>query len=161
MANGDKEIRGTEERPVAPKDLVGTSAAKESLGRVLASAREGRGYSQDEVSRAAQIPIYYLRMIESDDYASISDQLYLLPFLRRYASHVGLDPEDAASRFIRDVQRADLSSPRSLDPIEMRPARRSRTAPRQQRRIAVQAAVVIVPFLLGFVVYWLAFASHR
>ncbi len=91
----------------------------QSLGKLMAAAREQRGVSPSEVSKEAHVPAYYVRMIESDDYTLIADRLYLLPFLRRYAAFVGLDPEEIAGRFIRDVQRADVSAARMFEPIPM------------------------------------------
>ena len=57
--------------------------------------------------RETRLPPHYLRMMESNDYSEISDQLYLVPFLRRYAGFLELDQEDVAMRFVREVQRAD------------------------------------------------------
>ena len=82
-------------------------------------AREARGFAREQAAKSSNIPGYYLTMIETDDYSSIADQLYLLPFLRRYATFVGLEPEEVASRFIRDVQRADMNPGRVSEPIEM------------------------------------------
>ncbi len=90
-----------------------------SLGVVMTMAREARGFSRDQAAKASNIPAYYLTMIETDDYSSIADQLYLLPFLRRYAVFVALEPEEVASRFIREVQRADMNPGRSPEPIAM------------------------------------------
>ncbi len=90
-----------------------------SLGAVMTMAREARGFSRDQAAKASNIPAYYLTMIETDDYSSIADQLYLLPFLRRYAVFVALEPEEVASRFIREVQRADMNPGRSPEPIAM------------------------------------------
>jgi cytoskeletal protein RodZ len=90
-----------------------------SLGQIMTMARERRGGSRDQAAVDSNIPGYYLTMIESDDYSSIADQLYLLPFLRRYAIFVELDPEEVASRFIRDVQRADMNATRMSEPIAM------------------------------------------
>ncbi len=95
------------------------SEGETPIGKVIADAREKRGLSQADASREARIPAYYVRMIESDNYALIADQLYLLPFLRRYASFLRLDPEDVASRFVREVQRADASASRMSEPIPM------------------------------------------
>ncbi|HLX37387.1 MAG TPA: hypothetical protein VKR29_06275, partial [Candidatus Binataceae bacterium] len=53
------------------------------------------------------------------------DQLYLLPFLRRYASFVGMEQEEVASRFIRDVQRADMNPGRISEPMVMIADRKS------------------------------------
>jgi cytoskeletal protein RodZ len=90
-----------------------------SLGAIMTMAREARGFSREQAAKASNIPGYYLTMIETDDYSSIADQLYLLPFLRRYAVFVALEPEEVASRFIRDVQRADMNPGRPSEPIAM------------------------------------------
>jgi cytoskeletal protein RodZ len=90
------------------------SAAEEpdqSLGAFLIAAREGRGLSAEDVVRETRLPHHYLRMMETNDYSEISDQLYLVPFLRRYATFLELDQEDVAMRFIREVQRSDASPP--------------------------------------------------
>src|ERR1700736_5325321 len=91
----------------------------QSLGKIMAMAREARGFSREQAAGASSIPGYYLTMIETDDYSSIADQLYLLPFLRRYATFVALEPEEVASPFIRDVQRADMNPPRMSEPMMM------------------------------------------
>ena len=123
-----------------------------TLGSFLASAREGRGITVDDAVQATRIPKHYIRMIETNDYALISDQLYVLPFLRRYATFLNLDPEEAAMRFVREVQRADSTpSPRSLTPIAM-----DRPKHRNGSRLAVVAG------LLGIIVVaWLVQAHRR
>jgi cytoskeletal protein RodZ len=108
--------------PVIPSVL----SNEHSLGKIMAMAREARGFTREQAAKSSNIPGYYLTMIESDDYSSIADQLYLLPFLRRYAAFVALEPEEVASRFIRDVQRADMNPPRlSSEPIVMIADRKS------------------------------------
>ncbi len=98
----------------------------ESLGAFLIGAREGRGFTAEDVVRETRLPHHYLRMMETNDYSEISDQLYLVPFLRRYATFLELDQEDVAMRFIREVQRADSSpGPARLDqPLIAEPHRR-------------------------------------
>jgi hypothetical protein len=115
--------------------INGAQAAKEkvasrdepdqSLGAFLISAREGRGLTADEVARETRLPPHYLRMMETNDYSEISDQLYLVPFLRRYASFLALDQDDVAMRFVREVQRADGNpGPARLDrPLVAEPRR--------------------------------------
>jgi cytoskeletal protein RodZ len=58
-------------------------------------------------------------MIETDNYDLISDQLYLVPFLRRYATFLGLDAEEIASRFVSDVQHAEANVVRISQEITM------------------------------------------
>jgi cytoskeletal protein RodZ len=90
-----------------------------SLGKFLTAARQRGGYTAEQVAAGTHIPAHYVKALETDDYALISDQLYLLPFLRRYAAFVGLDPEDVASRFVREVQKSEVSIARIAEPIPM------------------------------------------
>jgi cytoskeleton protein RodZ len=101
--------------PAIPSVLSGDH----SLGKIMAIARAARGFSREQAAKASNIPGYYLTMIETDDYSSIADQLYLLPFLRRYATFVGLEQEEVASRFIREVQHADMNPVRASEPMAM------------------------------------------
>ncbi len=93
--------------------------SEKSLGQLIGEARKRRGLSPEEVVRETRIPAHYVKMIESDTAALISDQLYLLPFLRRYAAFLGLDAEEIASRFVHDVQRAETNVTRMSEPIRM------------------------------------------
>jgi cytoskeletal protein RodZ len=99
-----------------------------TLGQVLTSAREKRGLTREAVVKETHIPAHYLRMLESDDYRLISDELYLLPFLRKYAGFLELDQEDAAMRLVREVQRVDnnTQSARIDEPLGVVPTRRWR-----------------------------------
>jgi Helix-turn-helix domain len=97
----------------------------QSLGTFLIAARERRGLTTEDVVRETRLPAHYLRMMETNNYSEISDQLYLVPFLRRYASFLDLDQEDVAMRFVREVQRADSIPPARLDqPLVAEPRRR-------------------------------------
>jgi Helix-turn-helix domain len=98
--------------------------ADQSLGAFLIARRERRGFTAEDVVRETRLPAHYLRMMESNDYSKISDKLYLLPFLRRYATYLDLDQEDVAMRFVREVQRTDNIPPTRLDqPLLSRPRR--------------------------------------
>ena len=122
------------------------------LGTYLATTREARHVTLDDAIKETRIPDHYLRMIENNDYSLISDQLYVLPFLRRYATFLGLDPEEIGMRFVREVQRADNApAPRTLEPIEM-----DRADTRNLNRIAMVVAGVI-----GIVVMAWFVQSHR
>lgn len=124
------------------------------LGSALVDARKRRGLSAEDVVRQAHIPAHYIKMIESDDYGLISDQLYLLPFLRRYATFVGLDAEDIVTRFVHDVQRADSNAGRMAEPIPVLDSARSNTT--RLATIAGAAAALIIA-----VVFFAAFSRHR
>ena len=121
----DSKIEAPPEKPLenpsedAAPAIPSVLSSDHSLGAIITLAREARGFSREQAAKASSIPAYYLTMIETDDYSAIADQLYLLPFLRRYAVFVALEPEEVASRFIRDVQRADMNPGRASEPIAM------------------------------------------
>ncbi len=79
----------------------------QTLGQLMTQTRTHRGLSRDQVAEQTHIPAYYVRMIESDSYDAIPDQLYLLPFFRRYADFLGLDARKVVSRFICDFEKAE------------------------------------------------------
>jgi cytoskeletal protein RodZ len=82
-------------------------------------------------------------MIETDSYGLISDQLYLVPFLRRYASFLGLDPEEIASRFVRDVQHTESNVVRMSQPLTVARNRRG-----SMRRFLFAVMLILVVLLL-------------
>src|SRR5258708_3116961 len=79
----------------------------QTLGQLMTETRKHLGLSREQVSDQTHIPAYYVRMIESDSYDAIPDQLYLLPFFRRYADFLGLDAQKVVSRFIFDFEKAE------------------------------------------------------
>jgi transcriptional regulator with XRE-family HTH domain len=79
----------------------------QTLGQMMTETRKHLGLSREQVSDQTHIPAYYVRMIESDSYDAIPDQLYLLPFFRRYADFLGLDAQKVVSRFICDFEKAE------------------------------------------------------
>ena len=112
------------DKPASEKTPAGDEP-DQSLGTFLIAARERRGLTAEDVIRETRLPAHYLRMMETNDYSEISDQLYLVPFLRRYAGFLSLDQEDVAMRFVREVQRADSIPPARLDqPLIAEPRKR-------------------------------------
>jgi cytoskeleton protein RodZ len=93
--------------------------AEPSLGHLITETRERKGLTRDQVATDAHLPPHYVKMIESDSYDMISDRLYLVPFLRRYATFLGLDAEEIASRFVSSVQHAEANVVRISQEITM------------------------------------------
>ena len=123
--------------------------AEPSLGRLITEARERKGLTREQVATEAHLPPHYVKMIESDSYDLISDRLYLVPFLRRYASFLGLDAEEIASRFVSNVQHAEANVVRISQEITM-----VERKPRSGRRF-------VFAILLGAVVLLLADLAWR
>jgi len=94
-----------------------------------------------------RIPAYYVRMIESDSYDAIPDQLYLLPFFRRYAIFLGLDEQKVVARFIRDFEKSENEIVETKAP---RSKGSNRKPPNLKLWRQVATAVVIVGLLLTF-----------
>ncbi len=125
-----------------------------SLGHLITETRERKGMTREQVASETHLPPHYIKMIETDNYDLISDRLYLVPFLRRYATFLGLDAEEIASRFVTDVQHAESNVVRISQEITMvakRPAATSRIA------FAVLIAAVLV-LLADFA--WRRFLEH-
>jgi cytoskeleton protein RodZ len=142
--------------PSGDKGKATSGEADSTLGRFLVAARERRGVTRDEAVGQTHIPDHYIRMMESNDYSMISDQLYLLPFLRRYATFLELDPEETAMRFVREVQRSDNNPPaRMAEPLHE--ASRHKRGGRYST--ALIAIILLIAALVGL--YVLDQERHR
>jgi len=113
----ETNLRGDLGKAPRPLDAVKQAPPREdewsgldisqTLGQLMTETRKHSGLSQEQVADRTRIPPYYVRMIESDSYDAIPDQLYLLPFFRRYADFLGLDAKKVVSRFICDFEKAE------------------------------------------------------
>lgn len=144
--------KSSEAPSITPEPKSSEPKEPSGLGAYLISARERRGFSRADAVSESRVPEHYVRMMESNDYSMISDQLYVMPFLRRYALFLGLDPDEVVMRFVGAVQRADNApAPRSLKPIEMKVRKR-----RNWTGVALVAGLIAV-----MVFAWLAEARHH
>lgn len=115
-----------------------------SLGTLMAEARKRKGLTPEQVVSETRIPASYINMIEREDYALVADQIYVLPFVRRYAEFLGLDGEDVAMRFVREVQRAEISVQRISEPMTIAPK-----SSRRWRRVFVVILLLVAAALVA------------
>jgi len=134
---------------------AGGAESEPSLGHLITEARERKGMTREQVVSEAHLPAHYIKMIETDNYDLISDRLYLVPFLRRYATFLGLDAEEIASRFVSDVQHAEANVVRISQEITMVAKR-----PGAASRIAFVVLIAAVLFLLADFA-WRQFVEHE
>ena len=134
---------------------AGGAESEPSLGHLITEARERKGMTREQVVSEAHLPAHYIKMIETDSYDLISDRLYLMPFLRRYATFLGLDAEEIASRFVSDVQHAEANVVRISQEITMVAKR-----PGAASRIAFVVLIAAVLFLLADFA-WRQFVEHE
>lgn len=70
------------------------------FGARLREARERRGLSLREIADATKISARSLEALERNDIARLPGGIFSRAFVRAYADHVGLDPEDTISEFM-------------------------------------------------------------
>ena len=114
------------------------------IADTLRSAREKRGLSLEQAAADAGIPMQYLRLLEGESNVrvGVSDELYLIPFFRKYAHFVGIDAEEMLPEFLGRVQQVPGDSGPPL-----RLAYRSRYAS-LWRPLAVLLGVAVAATLL-------------
>lgn len=77
----------------------------EFRGIFFAQVRAYKNMTLGYVSSRTKIPIYHIESIERDDYALLPSRIYLLGFIRSYATLLGLDPEKASRSYIQGYDR--------------------------------------------------------
>jgi transcriptional regulator with XRE-family HTH domain len=90
----------------------------ESIGEMLRAAREARGWTLEEVERIVHIRAKYLAALEAGDLAALPSMLQARGFLRNYAQHLGLKPEqvlDQLDEALKPARRGLLASFGSRD----------------------------------------------
>lgn len=83
------------------------SAARKTVGAKLVAAREERKLTREEASRLASVPLRFTTMLEEGEYPLIADPAYLVPYLRRYATSLGLVAEALVLAFHAENEAAD------------------------------------------------------
>ncbi len=63
--------------------------------------------SLEDVRSALGIPLHYLQAMESGKSRLVADVFYLIPFLRRYAEFLDLDPATTVAQFLGDAAREE------------------------------------------------------
>lgn len=137
--------------PSVPEEKASQDSSREqSLSELLTSARQSRQLSPAQAAAEAHVPAHYVKMLEAGDYTLISDQLYLLPFLRRYASFLALDADEVSMRFVRDTQGAESYPIRVAEPAPAAPpTKRRKGGGGWLTSVAVALIVLLALYLAG------------
>ena len=85
-------------------------------GHQLSAAREQRGLTLDDVSRATKIPVSILNAIECNDTARLPQGFFTRAFVRAYAHEVGVKADDLLDN--SGVQAVPVDTRRGHVPIE-------------------------------------------
>ncbi|NMM51175.1 helix-turn-helix domain-containing protein [Paenibacillus aquistagni] len=74
------------------------------LGQILKKARLERGLTLDDVQEATKIRKRYLEAIEEGDYKVLPGTFYVRAFVKTYAEHVGLNPDELSPYYTEELQ---------------------------------------------------------
>ena len=87
------------------------------FGARLREARERRGLSLREIADATKIAARSLEALEKNDIARLPGGIFSRAFVRAYAAHVGLDPEETISDFMASFPNDSVTQghPRTRD----------------------------------------------
>ncbi len=111
-------------------------------GEILRSARQKRNWSLDDVSEATRIKVTFLDALENGDYGLLPGAAYVTGFLRNYASHLGLHPDDLVHQY---------HALRPAPPLELKAATRVLASgyERQNRTRLLWTLAAVVMLVIG------------
>jgi cytoskeletal protein RodZ len=76
-----------------------TAAASEKIGSALRAAREDANASLDDISALLKIRSDHLQALENDDFERLPGSVYVIGFIRTYATHLGLNSGELIERY--------------------------------------------------------------
>lgn len=91
------------------------AASVMEIGTKLQRARIDRAMTLRQISDVTKISPSVLELIERDDFSRMPGGIFTRAYLRAYAAHVGLDPEEIVNEF-----RAQFESPPGEEPLRLR-----------------------------------------
>lgn len=114
-------------------------------GTKLRDARRQRGLSLHDIAEATKIPATVLESIERNDFARVPGGLFTRAYLRAFARHVGLDPEEIVREYL-------ASQPHVEEPPFSRPVHEFDDELRQGRvwLVALVAACLVYILYASF-----------
>ena len=131
---------------------------QETLGQYLRREREARQIPLPELSRTTRISLPFLRALEEDNLDFFSQHEFIPGFLRLYARHLGLDPQEVLQRYefqseLHRQKKIFQQLPLFLDynlPIKRAPGRNWDPGKRFRRKVLLVSALIIT---LGLFLY--------
>jgi cytoskeleton protein RodZ len=89
-----------------------------TIGQELRGARISRGEDLASVSRVLKIRKDHLDALEHDNIGALPGRTYAVGFVRAYAEHLGLNPEQAVERFKIEIAGRDDASRNAGFPVD-------------------------------------------
>lgn len=85
-----------------------------AFGNKFRQAREKKQLSYEDVSKVTKIGSRMLRAIEEENFDLLPGGVFNKGFIRSYAKHLGLDPEEAVNEYLATVREAQLEMQQAL-----------------------------------------------
>ncbi|HHV65102.1 MAG TPA: helix-turn-helix domain-containing protein [Peptococcaceae bacterium] len=91
-------------------------------GALLRKAREEHGWTFQDIEQSIKIRVRYLEALEKEEYDILPGSIYTKGFLRTYAKHLGLDPEEIIRLYNASLeQEIPPETHQPLTPIQSTP----------------------------------------
>ncbi len=126
-----------------PADKPRKKPAPDKVGEELREARLAAGLELRAVSDALRIRYKYLEALEQGQYEDLPGHTYAVGFVRAYAEHLRLDPEDLVRRF-----KAELGDPAPAVPLAQSPSELGFPAARDEARLPTGLTMILLLLLL-------------
>ena len=143
--------------------------SKETVGDFLRRERESRRVALEEISQSTRISRPYLEALERNDFRFFSRPEYIPGFLRGYARHIGLDPNEVLKRYEFQLDLARLKGNfhqlplfyNPGDPVEAKEVSRSESPPPAARKgklpiprsVLIQILILAAALSISFYLY--------
>ncbi|MBP1718258.1 MAG: putative cytosolic protein [Deltaproteobacteria bacterium] len=143
--------------------------SKESVGEFLRRERESRRVALEEISKSTRINRPYLEALERNDFRFFSKPEYIRGFLKGYARHIGLDPNEVLKRYEFQMELARLKGKFHQLPLFSTPGDSTETAEAEQsespppamrkkkfpvpRSILIQIIILVAALSISFYLY--------
>src|SRR5262245_17286707 len=88
-----------------------TDSPSLSFGEELRRERLIREISLEEISQATKISVRLLRALEESDLKRLPAPTFTRGFIRAYARHLGIDPEEKVNAYLSDLAEKPLDAP--------------------------------------------------
>jgi cytoskeleton protein RodZ len=93
------------------------------FGEKFRTAREAKDLSLDDVSNVTKISSRMLQAIEQEHFDVLPGGVFNKGFIRAYAKHLGLNPEEAVSDYLSCLRQAQVDAHEVWEPAPIAPAR--------------------------------------
>src|SRR5947209_6705409 len=87
-----------------------------AFGEKFRKARESKELSFDDVSNVIKITPRMLRAIEEENFDQLPGGVFNKGFIRSYAKHLGLDPEEAVTEYLEQIRQAQIQAQEAWQP---------------------------------------------